>query len=77
MLERDCKLAEREDERRGRQQERERENIEEGETAELDRKRRNALLLLSKGQISKAVRTITSNGMADIWRTLLSELKWW
>ena len=59
-------MAEREDERRGRQQGRERENIEEGETAELDRKRRNALLLLSKGQISKAVRAITSNGMADM-----------
>ena len=34
--------------------------------AEVERKRKNALLLLSKGQISKAVRTITSNGIGDM-----------
>ena len=36
------------------------------EGEELERKRRNALLPLSKGQISKAVRAVTSNGIGNI-----------
>ena len=38
----------------------------EREDSDLDRKRRNALLLLSKGQISKAVRAMTSYGVGDM-----------
>jgi hypothetical protein len=55
MLERDCKLVAREDRTRVRQRE-----------GGIERKRKNALLLLAKGQISKAVRTITSNGIGDM-----------
>ena len=61
LLETDCKLVAREDRTRGRQREVE---VERG--VEVERKRKNALLLLAKGQISKAVRTITSNGIGDM-----------
>ena len=62
ILEKDIKLVEREDRTRGVHRGREVDT----EGAEIDRKRRNALQLLSKGQISKAVRVITSNGVGDM-----------
>ena len=62
MLERDCRLVEREDRVRNREHQR----VDRGEGADLERKRRNALLLLSKGQVGKAVRAMTSNGIGDM-----------
>ena len=62
MLETDCSLAEREY-RRGRQRDRGGERRQE---VEVEKKRKNALLLLSKGLVKKAVRTITSYGAGDM-----------
>ena len=57
LLERDCQLSKRE-RRRARRGE--------NPAAELENKRRNALLLLAKGHISKAAQRINSNGIADM-----------
>ena len=59
---------EREDRTRGRGREREVER-----SVEIEKKRKNALLLHSKGQISKAVRTITSNGIGDMEDPVIRE----
>ena len=56
LLDRDCQLAKVEKERQVRGQERVREDVQ------LERDRKNALLLLSKGHISKAARIINSHG---------------
>jgi hypothetical protein len=63
LLERDCQLAkdEKQKERQqGRGQERVREDVQ------MDRNRKNALLLLSKGHISKAARIINSHGIGSM-----------
>ena len=60
LLERDCHLANDEKERRRRGQERVREEVQ------LERNRKNALLLLSQGKISKAARTINSHGIGSM-----------
>ena len=59
LLEKDCQLAKREDRSR-------RAGRRPNNTTELENKRRNAMLLLSKGQISKAARRINSNGIANM-----------
>jgi hypothetical protein len=51
---------EKERERQGRRQERVREEIQ------MERNRKNALLLLSKGKISKAARIINSHGIGSM-----------
>ena len=62
LLDKDCKMAERED-RRGRPRDT---GTGRREEVEVQRKRNKALLLLSKGLVGKAVRTITSNGIGDM-----------
>ena len=63
LLVRDCQQAKADDqrERQGRQQHR-----EVSEEVQLEKKRKNALLLLSKGFISKAARTINSYGIGSM-----------
>ena len=61
MLEKDIKQVEKEDRSRGWQQS---ERVVE-RAVDME-KRKNALLLLAKGHFSKAVRTITSNGIGDM-----------
>ena len=62
LLERDCQLAkvEKVRERQAGGQERVREEVQ------LDRDRKNALLLLAKGHISKAARIINSHGIGSM-----------
>ena len=55
ILAKDCQLAKKE-KRKGRQ----------SDTPELERKRRSSLMLLAKGQISKAAKRINSTGIANI-----------
>jgi hypothetical protein len=64
LLAKDCQLAKKE-KRKGRQ----------SDTPELERKRRSSLILLAKGQISKAAKRINSTGIANILKILLSLLK--
>jgi hypothetical protein len=60
LLDRDCQLAKVEKERQVRGQEIVREDVQ------LERDRENALLLLSKGHISKAARIINSHGIRSM-----------
>ena len=66
LLEKDIATAGREDGGRRRQAARREEGERWSEEKERDRKRRNALSLLSRGLISKAVRTINSFGIGDM-----------
>ena len=59
LLDRDCRMAKMEKQRENIR-ERERES---GDEVQMEKDRKNALLLLSKAHISKAVRTINSHGI--------------
>ena len=66
LLSKDLETAEKEDRGPRRQAARREENERMAEEKAKDRKRRNALSLLSRGLISKAVRTINSYGIGDM-----------
>jgi hypothetical protein len=66
LLERDTEVAVREDRGERREAARREERERWSEERERDGKRRNALSLLSRGLISKAVRTINSFGIGDM-----------
>jgi hypothetical protein len=62
LLDRDCRMAKMEKQRENIR-ERERES---GDEVQMEKDRKNALLLLSKAHISKAVRTINSHGIGNM-----------